>query len=51
MAFDEYREATLKRLEDERVEFTKLLERLRSAKDKAEFDQFMSEQAVQRSQE
>jgi hypothetical protein len=51
MAFDEYREATLKRLEEERVEFTKFLERLRHAKDKAEFDQFMSEQAVQRSQE
>ena len=51
MAFDEYREATLKRLEDERVEFTKFVERLRHAKDKAEFDKFMSEQAAQRSQE
>ena len=51
MAFDEYREATLMRLEEERVEFTKFLERLRHAKDKAEFDKFMSEQAAQRSQE
>ena len=51
MAFDEYREATLKRLEEERVEFAKFLERLRHAKDKAEFDEFMAEQATQRSQE
>ncbi len=50
-AFDEYREATLKRLEEERGEFAKFLERLRLAKDKDEFDRFMSEQAVQRSQE
>lgn len=50
-AFDEYREATLKRLEEERVEFAKFLERLRHAKDKAEFDKFMAEQASQRSRE
>lgn len=42
-AFDEYREDTLKRLEDEQREFTDFLDRLRAAKDKAEFDQFMSE--------
>lgn len=42
-AFDEYREATLKRLEDEQREFRAFLERLRAAKDKAEFDQFMAE--------
>ncbi|MEM7171213.1 MAG: DUF2852 domain-containing protein [Pseudomonadota bacterium] len=42
-AFDEYREETLRRLEDEQREFIDFLERLRHAKDKAEFDQFMSE--------
>ena len=42
-AFDEYREATLRRLEDEQREFLDFLERLRLAKDKAEFDQFLAE--------
>jgi len=42
-AFDEYRAETLRRLEDEQKEFSEFLERLRFAKDKAEFDQFMSE--------
>ena len=42
-AFDEYREETLKRLEDEQREFKDFLARLRQAKDKAEFDQFMAE--------
>ena len=42
-AFDDYREATLKRLEDEANEFQGVLKRLRHAKDKAEFDQFMAE--------
>jgi hypothetical protein len=42
-AFDEYRNETLKRLEDEQKEFTGFLDRLRRAKDKAEFDQFMAE--------
>ncbi len=42
-AFDEYRAETLKRLEDEATEFKSFLERLRLAKDKAEFDQFMAE--------
>lgn len=42
-AFDEYRNETLSRLEDEQKEFVDFLERLRHAKDKAEFDQFMSE--------
>lgn len=44
-AFDEYREDTLRRLEDEQREFTDFLERLRHARDKAEFDQFMEERA------
>jgi hypothetical protein len=42
-AFDEYREETLRRLEDEQKEFVDFLERLRHAKDKAEFDQFMAD--------
>jgi Protein of unknown function (DUF2852) len=42
-AFDEYRTDTLKRLEDEQREFRDFLVRLRQAKDKAEFDQFMNE--------
>ena len=42
-AFDEYREETLRRLEDEQREFQDFLGRLRMARDKAEFDQFMNE--------
>lgn len=42
-AFDEYREETLKRLEDEQKEFREFLDRLRLAKDRSEFDQFMAE--------
>jgi hypothetical protein len=42
-AFDEYREETLRRLEEEQREFKEFLDRLRHAKDKAEFDQFMAE--------
>ena len=41
MAFDAYREETLKRLEEEHREFLDFLQKLREAKDKAEFDQFM----------
>ena len=41
-AFDSYREETLKRLEEERVAFVSFLEQLRAAKDRAEFDQFMT---------
>ena len=42
-AFDEYREETLRRLEEEQKEFHDFLDRLRFAKDKTEFDQFMAE--------
>ncbi|MFM8750859.1 DUF2852 domain-containing protein [Rhabdaerophilum sp.] len=42
-AFDEYRTETIRRLEDEAREFKDFLERLRLAKDKAEFDQFMAD--------
>jgi len=42
-AFDEYRTDTLRRLEEEQREFREFLDRLRFAKDKTEFDQFMAE--------
>jgi Protein of unknown function (DUF2852) len=42
-AFDEYRADTLRRLEEEQREFKEFLQRLRFAKDRAEFDQFMAE--------
>jgi hypothetical protein len=41
-AFDEYRTETLRRLEDEEKEFREFLDRLRFAKDKAEFDEFLA---------
>jgi hypothetical protein len=43
LAFEDYRAETLKRLEDEQGEFLDYLQRLRHAKDKVEFDQFMAE--------
>jgi hypothetical protein len=42
-AFDDYRAETLRRLEEEQREFREFLARLRAAKDKAEFDQFMAD--------
>lgn len=42
-AFDDYRNETMRRLEDEQQEFQAFLERLRQARDKAEFDEFMAE--------
>jgi len=42
-AFDEYREHTIRRLEEEQKEFVEYLEKLRQAKDKEEFDRFMSD--------
>jgi hypothetical protein len=42
-AFDDYRNDTLRRLEEEQREFMEFLDRLRHAKDKVEFDQFMAE--------
>ena len=42
-AFDEYRAEALRRLEEEAQEFQSFLERLRMAKDRAEFDDFMRE--------
>jgi hypothetical protein len=42
-AFDEYKAETLRRMEEEQKDFGAFLERLRFAKDKSEFDQFMAE--------
>jgi hypothetical protein len=44
-AFDAYKTETLKRLEQEQEAFEAFLERLREAKDKAEFDQFMEDRS------
>lgn len=44
-AFDAYKEDTLRRLEDEQSSFEDFLQRLRDAKDKAEFDEFMDDRA------
>lgn len=42
-AFDAYKADTLRRLQDEQASFEEFLTRLRDAKDKAEFDQFMED--------
>ncbi len=42
-AFDEYRSETLRRLEDEQKEFVEYLDRLRQARDRQEFEQFMTD--------
>ncbi len=44
-AFDAYREDTLARLNQEQQDFDAFMQRLRDAKDKAEFDQFMDERS------
>jgi hypothetical protein len=44
-AFDAYKADTLRRLEEEQNNFESFLDRLRDAKDKAEFDQFMDDRA------
>lgn len=42
-AFDEYRAEALRKLEEEASEFRAFLERLRMARDRAEFDEYMKE--------
>ncbi|WGW02722.1 DUF2852 domain-containing protein [Tropicibacter oceani] len=42
-AFDAYKAETLQRLQDEQEAFEAFLQRLRDAKDKTEFDQFMDD--------
>ncbi|MCV6594592.1 MAG: DUF2852 domain-containing protein [Silicimonas sp.] len=44
-AFDAYKQDTLRRLEEEQDAFEAFLQRLRDAKDKAEFDQFMDDRS------
>jgi hypothetical protein len=45
-AFDTYKTETLRRLEEEQAAFEAFLQRLREARDKAEFDQFMDDRAA-----
>lgn len=45
LAFDNYKAETLRRLEEEQNSFEAFLQRLREAKDKAEFDDFMADRA------
>ncbi len=45
-AFDKYRTETLRRLEEENRAFQEYLDRLRMAKDRDEFDQFMAERGA-----
>ncbi len=45
-SFDAYRADTLDRLEQEQHKFEGFLDRLRAAKDKGEFDQFMDDRAA-----
>jgi hypothetical protein len=42
-AFDEYRAEALRKLEEEATEFRAFLDRLRMARDRAEFDDYMKE--------
>ena len=44
-AFDAYKADTLQRLEEEQGKFGEFLQRLRDAKDKSEFDDFMNDRA------
>lgn len=44
-AFDSYKSDMLRRLEDEQTAFESFLQRLRDAKDKSEFDDFMADRA------
>ena len=44
-AFDDYKAEALRRLEEEQEAFEAFLQRLRTSKDKSEFDSFMDERA------
>ena len=50
-AFDAYKADTLRRLQDEQDAFEAFLQRLRDAKDKAEFDQFMEDRARKKNED
>jgi hypothetical protein len=49
-AFEEYRAEALQRLDEEQREFQEFIAHLRMAKDKAEFEQFMTERRNRSSQ-
>ena len=49
-AFDAYKADTLRRLQEEQDAFEAFLQRLREAKDKSEFDQFMEDRAKKASE-
>jgi Protein of unknown function (DUF2852) len=49
-AFEQYRDETLRRLDQEQREFQEFIASLRKAKDKAEFEQFMAERRGRSSQ-
>ncbi|MCP4937207.1 MAG: DUF2852 domain-containing protein [bacterium] len=51
MAFDEYRQATLKQLEEDQREFTMFIDQLRRAKDQRQFDDFMSDRMRRKREE
>ena len=42
-AFDDYRDETLRKLDEDAREFRGFVDKLRKAKDKEEFDRFMAE--------
>ena len=44
-AFDPYNASTLRRLEEEQLEFESFIDRLRAAKDQTEFDEFMKDRS------
>ena len=48
-AFDEYRNETLRRLDDEREAFETFVDQLRRAKDQEQFDKFMAERSTEQS--
>ncbi len=47
-AFDQYRDETLRRLEEEQQAFGDFMERLKRARDQEEFERFMSERRNQK---
>ena len=47
-AFDQYRDETLRRLEEEQQAFGDFMERLKRARDQVEFERFMAERRNQK---
>lgn len=48
LAFDEYRDALLRRLEEDQRDFQSFLERLRRARDQKQFDEFLADREAHR---